>query len=199
MFRSAALSILLLPAALLGPLGLPPAAAEPVAQLILPDATGMVSQVIRIPLDIADINGAESGLIKVAFDLTVARPRDDSLELGAFGAQIQALWGANTIADTLVIAFATEEGGYVGSGTLASFEWELVGVGNGPLHFTFINLERDDQGVPVVLPATGDDGSVTASPVAVEASTWGGVKQRFAATAPGGGGALTSRALPSRP
>jgi len=50
------------------------------------------------------------------------------------------------------------------------------------LHFERIELERDDMGTPVVLPATGDDGSVAVEPVAVETGTWGRVKHRFTRT-----------------
>ena len=83
--------------------------AQPVALLVLPEASGTVNDVLVLPLDIQDVDGAESGEIWVVFDSTVVRP--DSLMLGDFGNQIQAIWGANTIGDTLRIVFATVDGG----------------------------------------------------------------------------------------
>ena len=156
------------------------APAQPVAVLVLPEASGTVSDVLVLPLDIQDVEGAEAIDIRVVFDSTVVRP--DSLRLGDFGEQIQASWGANTIGDTLRIAFATVDGGYVGSGTLVTIEWELTGAGTSALHFERIVLERDDRGTRVELPARGDDGSVAVAPVAVETGTWGRVKHRFTRT-----------------
>lgn len=159
------------------------ATAQTVAVLALPDTSGTVNEVLRLPLSIADVDSAEAGEIWVIFDSTVVRPRHDSLEEEPFGAQIDATWLANTIGDTLRIVFASSvDGGYFGSGPLVSLEWELRGVGTSPLHFERIILERDDMGIPVEPPATGDDGSVAVEPVAVEAGTWGRVKHRFTRT-----------------
>jgi hypothetical protein len=173
------LNVLLL-GALLFPGGLPPANAQPVVHLVLPDSIGSVPQVLRLPLDVVDAAGVQSGTIDIVFDSTVVRPRHESLEQGAFALELDALWEANTRADTLRIVFATfAQEGYVGSGTWATVEWELVGAGTSSLHFARIELERDESGTPVVFPSTGEDGSVLAEPQAVEVSTWGRVKHRF--------------------
>lgn len=161
--------------------GLAPATAQPVTQLILPDTIGAVPQVLRLPLDVVDAAGVQAGTIDVVFDSTVVRPRPESLVREAFALEIDAQWFANILAaGTLRIVFASSSlVGYVGSGTWATVEWELIGAGTSPLRFAFIELERDESGTPVVFPSTGEDGSVLAEPQAVEASTWGRVKHRF--------------------
>jgi hypothetical protein len=170
----------LIPGATLLPGDFNLARAQTVALLTLPDTSGTVNQVLRLPMDITDADGAESGTIDVVFDSLVVRPDHESLLVEPFGQQIQPhVWFANTIADTLRIVFATVEGGYVGSGTLVSLEWELVGAGTSPLHFTFIELQRDDDGVEVDLPTIGEDGSIVAAPQPVEPGTWGRLKRLY--------------------
>ena len=149
--RTVRLAILL--ALILGIIGGMSVATAQVAVLSLPDTSGTVNEVLRLSLYIADVDSAEAGRIYVVFDSTVVRPRDDSLEEEPFGAQIDAVWLANTIGDTLRIVFASSvDGGYFGSGPLVSLEWELRGVGTSPLHFERIILERDDMGISVEPP-----------------------------------------------
>lgn len=151
-----------------------------VTRLILPDTSGAVPEVLRLALQVADADSVESGRIDIVFDSTVVRPRPASILEGPFGDSIDAEWLANTRADTLKIAFASSSAtGYVGSGTWVTVEWELVGAGTTVLHFALIELERDEGGTPIVLPANAQDGSAAVTPQAVEPSTWGRVKRRF--------------------
>ncbi len=154
-------------------------AADPPAILTLPAASGQVGERIQIALDIADADSMQAGQIDIAYDPDRARPLPETLEPGAFGSVPPAAWIASTPADSIFrIVFSTADTtGFVGSGTLALFDVDLLGEGTSPLSFRTIVLER----VPnLILPAEGIDGSITVIPVPVEALTWGRIKQRFA-------------------
>jgi hypothetical protein len=173
-------------AALLGALllglgfGTPTAAQDPPAELLLPHLSGSVTGRLRVALEITGADSMQSGAIDIAYDPGVITPLPQTLARGPFGLTLPGLWGASTPADSLFrIAFSTpDEVGYVGSGTLCTFDVDMIGSGTSPLSFRSILLERTPD---IQLPATGVDGSITAIPLPVDPATWGRVKSLFAA------------------
>ncbi len=154
------------------------AAADPPAILSLPDASGVVGERIEIALDIADADSMQAGTIEIAYDPERIAPDPESIGGGPFGPSLPVMWGASIPAAAIFrIVFATaDETGFVGSGTLATFEVDLIRDGTSAIAFDSIRLERTPD---LLLPANGIDGSILVSPLPVAAGTWGGVKQRF--------------------
>jgi hypothetical protein len=176
-FGRATLFLLLL--LLLAGLGATPARAQdPPAELSLPDLSGFVSERLRIALDIAGADSMQAGTIDLEFDPDVVTPLPLTLVPGSFGQSLPGIWGASIqAAGVFRIAFSTADvTGFVGSGTLCTFDVDLIAVGASPLAFRSILLERTPN---IQLPATGRNGSITAAPLAVDATTWGRVKGQF--------------------
>jgi hypothetical protein len=166
---------------LLSPLAIGPRsdiAAEQVASVLLPETSGNVGERLRIPLDIEDADSVQAAFIEFSFDPLIVLPDEGSLELGAFGQTIQASWVAFRTDNLLRLVFSTADTvGYVGSGTLVTFECELLSEGVSPLSFTDIVLEKLPN---IILPSQGVDGSVSVGPAPVEEGSWGEVKHRYA-------------------
>jgi hypothetical protein len=155
-------------------------AANQTARLILPDTSGTVLDTLRLALDIEDADSVQAALIDVSFDPAILVPDPGSLELGAFGQSIQNPgWSANIPSPGLfrMAFFTSDVTGYVGSGTLVTFECALIGAGTSPLAFTQILLEQLPN---IELPAVGDDGSVEVEPLPVEEGSWGRLKHQYA-------------------
>jgi len=178
-------SSMLRPAALLAGLVLglglgaaaPAPAQDPPAELSLPDLNGFVTNRLRVALDIAGADSMQAGTIDIGYDPAVVTPLPLTLAPGPLWPSL--LFGASIPADSVFrITFATSDPtGFVGSGVLFTFDADLIGAGTSPIAFLSILLERTPD---IQLPATGRDGSITAAPLAVDATTWGRVKRLYA-------------------
>ena len=147
--------------------------------LAWPDESGTAGGRIRLTLSIANADSIQGGLIDVKYDPGLITPIIASLEQESFGLSIAALWGASTPADsTLRLVFATGDPvGYLGTGgPWVSIEFDLVDPGMSLLRFAEITLEHYPS---TILPAIGDDGSISVNPAAVSPATWGLVKGMY--------------------
>jgi len=158
----------------------PVRAQDPPAELSLPDLNGFVTNRLRVALSIAGADSMQAGTIDLEFDPAVVTPLPLTLVPGSLGQALPGIWGASLpAAGVFRIAFSTPDvTGFVGSGTLCTFDVDLIAAGTSPLVFRSILLERTPN---IQLPATGQDGSITAAPLAVDAATWGRVKRLFGA------------------
>lgn len=156
----------------------PTRAEDPPAEFSLPDLNGFVTGRLRVALDIAGADSMQAGTINIGFDPAIVTPLPLTLARGPFGQSLPGIWGASLPEEGVFrIAFSTsDETGYVGSGTLCTFDVDLIATGTSPLAFLSILIERTPG---LQLPATGRDGSITAAPLAVDATTWGRVKRLF--------------------
>jgi hypothetical protein len=146
------------------------------AVLTWPDVSGFTGNRIRVTLSVANPDSVQSALIDVTYDPALVTPDPLSLLQEPYGQSIQAAWGASTpTSGTLRLVFATADpDGYTGAGgDWVSIEFDMIGAGVSPLHFDIIALERLPNRV---IPSTGDDGSISVSPAAVDPATWGRVK-----------------------
>lgn len=156
----------------------PARAQDPPAELSLPDLNGFVTNRLRVALDIAGADSMQAGTIDIGFDPAIVTPLRLTLTPGPLGQALPGIWGASIpAAGVFRIAFSTPDPtGFVGSGTLCTFDVDLIAAGTSPLAFRSILLERTPA---IQLPATGRDGSIAAVPLAVDATTWGRVKRQF--------------------